>query len=211
MLNSTLWRLLAPLLLIVPALANGAERPVILVVGDSLSAAYGIPADRGWVTLLERRLQQEGYPHRVVNASISGDTTQGGLSRIDDALARHEPAIVLLELGGNDGLRGILPEVTHRNLEAMIEQSQGAGARVVLLGIRIPPNYGPLYTRQFAAVFPDLAERHGLPLLPFLLEGVAAEPGLMQGDGIHPTAAAQPQILENVWAVLAPLLEKRPG
>lgn len=197
------------LLVMVPVRLWAAESvPVILVVGDSLSSGYGIPVEQGWVAGLERRLAEAGYPHRVVNASISGDTTQGGLSRIDDALGRNRPSLVLLELGGNDGLRGILPEVTHRNLEAMIGKVRAAGARVVLLGIRIPPNYGPLYTRQFAAVFPDLAERLGVPLVPFLLEGVAGDPALMQADGIHPTVEGQPRILDNVWPILQPLLNK---
>lgn len=182
--------------------------PVILVVGDSLSSAYGIPVAEGWVARLQRRLEREGYPYRVVNASISGDTTGGGLARLDAALERHRPAWVLLELGGNDGLRGIMPRVTRDNLEAMVEQVRAAGARPLLLGIQIPPNYGPVYTRRFAAVFPDVAEAQGVPLVPFLLEGVAGDPALMQDDGIHPRAAAQGRILDNVWEVLAPLLDR---
>ena len=196
-------------MLVVPAQARAADgpAPVILVVGDSLSSAYGIPVAEGWVAGLQGRLEQEGYPHRVVNASISGDTTGGGLARLEAALERHQPAWVLLELGGNDGLRGIMPRVTRGNLEAMVAQVRAAGARPVLLGIRIPPNYGPVYTRRFAAVFSDVAEGHGVPLLPFLLEGVAGDPLLMQDDGIHPRAAGQGRILDNVWEVLRPLLE----
>ncbi len=190
-----------------PARAADDPAPVILVVGDSLSSAYGIPVAEGWVARLQRRLEEAAYPHRVVNASISGDTTGGGLARLEAALERHRPAWVLLELGGNDGLRGIMPRVTRDNLEAMVEQVRAAGARPVLLGIRIPPNYGPVYTRRFAAVFSDVAEGHGVPLVSFLLEGVAGDPALMQDDGIHPRASGQGRILDNVWEVLRPLLE----
>lgn len=200
---------LAMLALSLSLVARAAQDPgpVILVVGDSLSSAYGIPVAEGWVARLQRRLEREGYPHRVVNASISGDTTGGGLARLDAALERHRPAWVLLELGGNDGLRGIMPRVTRDNLEAMVEQVRAAGARPLLLGIRIPPNYGPVYTRRFAAVFPDVAEAQGVPLVPFLLAGVAGDPALMQDDGIHPRVAGQGRILDNVWEVLGPLLE----
>lgn len=196
-------------MLVMSAGARGADdpAPVILVVGDSLSSAYGIPMAEGWVARLQRRLEREGYPHRVVNASISGDTTGGGLARLEAALERHRPAWVLLELGGNDGLRGIMPRVTRDNLESMVERVRAAGARPLLLGIQIPPNYGAVYTRRFAAVFPEVAASHGVPLVPFLLEGVGGDPALMQDDGIHPRVAGQGQILDNVWEVLGPLLE----
>jgi acyl-CoA thioesterase-1 len=182
------------------------ERPVLLVVGDSLSAAYGIESARGWVALLEARLQARGYPHQVVNASISGDTTRGGRSRLPAALERHAPALVVLALGGNDGLRGLPLAETERNLAAMIEASRARGARLLLVGIRLPPNYGPAYSEAFRAIYPRLAERYGLPLVPFLLEGVGGDAQLMQADGLHPRAEAQTRILENVWRELAPLL-----
>jgi acyl-CoA thioesterase-1 len=186
------------------------ERPVLLVVGDSLSAAYGIESARGWVALLEARLQARGYPHQVVNASISGDTTRGGRSRLPAALERHAPALVVLALGGNDGLRGLPLAETERNLAAMIEASRARGARLLLVGIRLPPNYGAAYTQGFEALYPRLAREQGVPLVPFLLEGVADRPELMQADGIHPREEAQAQLLETVWGGLAPLLGLAP-
>ncbi len=197
--------LTAALLLLLGGAARAAT-PTILVVGDSLSAGYGIALESGWVSLLEARLDRAGFPHRVVNASISGDTTHGALNRLPAALDRHRPELVILELGGNDGLRALSVAQMEENLAAMIEQSRDAGARVLLVGIRIPPNYGPLYTGKFQAVYPRLAERYDVPLVPFLLDGVATEPGLMQPDGIHPRAEAQPRLLDNVWAALEPLL-----
>ena len=184
-----------------------AESPVILVLGDSLSAGYGIPVEKGWVSLLQRRLVERGFPYRVVNASISGDTTSGGLSRLPAALELHRPAIVVLELGANDGLRGQPPMAMSRNLSQMIERSQQAGARVLLAEMRIPPNYGPLYTQKFQATFGELAQHYAIPLIPFLLDGVAGNPALIQDDGLHPRAEAQPRILDNVWAVLEPALK----
>ena len=184
-----------------------AESPVILVLGDSLSAGYGIPVEKGWVSLLQRRLVERGFPYRVVNASISGDTTSGGLSRLPAALELHRPAIVVLELGANDGLRGQPPMAMSRNLSRMIERSQQAGARVLLAEMRIPPNYGPLYAQKFQATFGELAQHYAIPLIPFLLDGVAGNPALIQDDGLHPRAEAQPQILDNVWAVLEPALK----
>ena len=184
-----------------------AESPVILVLGDSLSAGYGIPVEKGWVNLLQRRLVERGFPYRVVNASISGDTTSGGLSRLPAALELHRPAIVVLELGANDGLRGQPPMAMSRNLSQMIERSQQAGARVLLAEMRIPPNYGPLYAQKFQATFGELAQHYAIPLIPFLLDGVAGNPALIQDDGLHPRAEAQPQILDNVWAVLEPALK----
>ena len=187
--------------------AARAESPVILVLGDSLSAGYGIPVEKGWVSLLQRRLVERGFPYRVVNASISGDTTSGGLSRLPAALELHRPTIVVLELGANDGLRGQPPMAMSRNLSRMIEQSQQAGARVLLAEMRIPPNYGPLYAQKFQATFGELAQHYAIPLIPFLLDGVAGNPALIQDDGLHPRAEAQPQILDNVWAVLEPTLK----
>lgn len=184
-----------------------AESPTILVLGDSLSAAYGIPVEQGWVSLLQQRLTERGFPHRVVNASISGDTTSGGLSRLPAALERDHPAIVILELGANDGLRGQSLPAMHDNLARMIELSQQAHARVALAEMQIPPNYGPLYTQKFQAVFSDLAKSEHVLLIPFLLNGVAGNPVLIQEDGLHPRAEAQPQILDNVWSTLEPLLK----
>ncbi|TLF48315.1 arylesterase [Halomonas urmiana] len=187
------------------ATALAASRPVVLVMGDSLSAAYGIEQRAGWVSLLQARLDGKA---RVVNASISGETSSGAAARLPDLLRQHRPEIVVLELGGNDGLRGLPPGQMRANLAAMIEASQAAEAEVLLLGIDIPPNYGQAYRDAFTGVFTRLAHAHDLSLVPFLLEGVALEADLMQDDGIHPTAAAQPRILENIWPALAPLLEE---
>ncbi|MFG6668633.1 arylesterase [Halomonas sp. HNIBRBA4712] len=197
--------LLTLVVLFESAPASAESRPTLLVMGDSLSAAYGLEQDQGWVSLLEERLNDEAA---VVNASISGETTGGGAERLKDLLDRHEPDIVLLELGGNDGLRGLPPTQMRANLAQMIEQSQALDARVLLLGIDIPPNYGQAYRDAFTGVYRDLAEAYEVPLLPFLLEDVALNAELMQDDGIHPTAEAQPTILDNVWPVLEPLLEE---
>ncbi|SNY96775.1 arylesterase [Halomonas sp. hl-4] len=171
----------------------------VLVMGDSLSAAYNIERDESWVALLEERLQGDA---NVVNASISGETTSGGVQRFDELLGQHEPDIILLELGGNDGLRGLAPQQMQANLAAMIEASQEADADVLLLGIDIPPNYGDAYREAFTTVYHNLADEYDVALVPFLLEGVATDDALMQNDGIHPTAEAQPIILENVWETL---------
>jgi acyl-CoA thioesterase I len=192
-----------------PQSGVAAER-TILVYGDSLSAAYGIPRERGWVALLEKRLAAEGYDYNVVNASISGETTSGGLARMAKVLRQHRPAVVILELGGNDGLRGLPVKQMKRNLDAMIRQAQKAGARVLLVGVRMPPNYGTAYTSSFAAAFGALAKARGSALVPFVFEGFGARSELFQEDRMHPTAQAQPLILENVWRGLAPLLEKPP-
>jgi acyl-CoA thioesterase-1 len=200
------------LLLLWPATpVPGGSPPVLLVVGDSLSAAYGMETARGWVALLEERILTGGWSYRVVNASISGDTTRGGRSRLASLLERHRPAVVVIELGGNDGLRGIPPEETERNLEAMVRAADSAGARVLLVGIRLPPNYGTAFNERFRAVFGNVAARQGVPLVPFLLEGVGGDPGLMLEDGIHPRAEAQPRLLENVWPRLEPLLGQPTG
>jgi acyl-CoA thioesterase-1 len=181
-------------------------RPVVLVVGDSLSAAYGMDPAQGWVALLAARIAERGLPHRVVNASISGDTTRGGRSRLPGALDRHRPALVVIELGGNDGLRGVPLEETERNLAALIESARGRGAEVLLVGMQIPPNYGRVYADGFRDLYPRLAERYGVVLVPFLLEGVAGDPRWMQVDGIHPRSDAQGRILENIWPHIEPLL-----
>ena len=180
----------------------------MLVYGDSLSAAYGMPERRGWVALLEERLKRERADYSVANASISGETTAGGLARIGKVLERHRPAIVVLELGGNDGLRGLPVAAMKKNLSAMIEQSQKSGARVLLVGVRMPPNYGEAYAKAFEQAFAELARRHRTALVPYLLEGIDDQGDLFQPDRIHPAEAAQPAMLKNVWGALAPLLGK---
>lgn len=187
-------------------LSQGAMAGTVLIVGDSISAAFGLDTRVGWVTKLQERLRQEGYADKVVNASISGDTSAGGQARLPALLAEHKPALVILELGGNDGLRGQLPAQLQQNLSSMIDGSRAAGAKVLLLGMRIPPNYGPRYTKAFEEVYSTLAQEKKVPLVPFFLEGVGGVPGLMQADGLHPAAAAQDKLLENVWPTLKPLL-----
>ena len=189
------------------ARAEGTGRGLVLVLGDSLSAEHNIPAGSGWVSLLERRMAKElRSPPRVVNASISGETTAGGLARLPALLQKHRPSVLVVELGGNDALRGLAPAQLRGNLERMLALAGEAGAEVLLLGIDIPPNYGPAYRDRLRRSYVELAERHGAGLVPFFLEGVALQPGLMQADGLHPTAAAQPRLLENVWPALQPLL-----
>ena len=195
------------LLFLTPVTASVAdERPTLLVMGDSLCAAYGMPTDQGWVALLESRLDEQGRDFRVLNASISGETTRGGLTRLPRLLERHEPEWVILSLGGNDGLRRIPLEEMSRNLREMIDLSQDAGAQVLLVGIQVPPNLGRHFTERFHRIYHELAEEYQVPLVPFLLEGVALEPDLMQADGIHPTAKAQPIMLDTVWTVLEAVL-----
>lgn len=191
-------------LLSVPAAR--AQAPAILVLGDSLSAGYGLRPGEGWVTLLEQRLAKQGYGYRVVNASVTGETTDGGLARLPRALELHQPSIVVIELGGNDGLRGLPVPGIRRNLSALITQSRAAGARVVLVGMRIPSNYGPRYTESFHAVYGELARQHKVALVSFFLDGIALRETLFQPDGIHPNARAQPIMLDNLWAELRPLL-----
>ncbi len=176
------------------------------MLGDSLSAGYGIKIQQSWVNLLARRLASEGYGYRVVNASVSGETTQGGLARLPRALETHKPAIVIVELGGNDGLRGLPLDASRANLDRIIELSRTAKARVVLVGMVIPPNYGPRYGQEFRDMFAGLATKYRLAFVPFLLEKVALNASLMQADGIHANAAGQPQMLDNVWPQLKPLL-----
>lgn len=185
---------------------QAALADTVLIVGDSISAAFGLDTRQGWVSLLEKRLLEQGYEHRVVNASISGDTSAGGAARLPALLAEHRPALVIIELGGNDGLRGQPPQQLQQNLASMVQRSREAGAKVLLLGMKLPPNYGERYRTAFAEVFPRVAEEHDVPLVPFFLEGVGGVSGMMQGDGIHPAEEAQPILLENVWPALQPLL-----
>jgi acyl-CoA thioesterase-1 len=199
--------LLALTVLCLPA-AHGAGQTIV-VVGDSLSSGYGIAAEQSWVAMLEDRLRSEGYGYKIVNASIAGDTTAGGLARLPRLLDTHAPDLVVIELGGNDGLRGQPVATMRANLARMIELSKERGADVVLAGIQIPPNYGQAYTQQLAAVYPELAERFGTPLIDFILEDVALNRELMQPDGIHPNAAGQEVVFANVWRVLGPLLKPR--
>jgi acyl-CoA thioesterase-1 len=202
-------QLLALLVLIVAGVSARAETPVILVFGDSISAGYGLAhVEQGWAELLKTRLKEQGYGYQVVNASVSGETTAGGLARLPRALEIHHPKIVVIELGGNDGLRALPIPQLRANLEQMIDLAAAAGARVLLLGMRMPPNYGPQYTEQFRAAFSDSAREKKVPLVPFLLNGVALSTNLMQDDGIHPNALGQPKLLENVWPALQPLLRK---
>ena len=187
--------------------AAHAAAKSILVLGDSLSAAYGIAAARGWVALLGERLARERPDYRVVNSSISGETSAGGRARIAAELERHKPAVVIVELGANDGLRGLPPAQMKDNLAAIIGAARKARARVLLVGMKLPPNYGPDYTESFAAVFAELHQRYRTAWLPFLLEGFAERRELFQADGLHPTQQAEPLVLENVWRPLAPLLK----
>jgi acyl-CoA thioesterase-1 len=191
-----------------PALALARE-PVVLIVGDSLSSEYGLRRGTGWVALLENRLQAERLPARVVNASISGDTTAGGRSRLPALLRTHRPAVVVIELGGNDALRGLPMQTTRDNLRSMVQASQQAGARVLLVGMEMPPNYGARFAQEFRQVFADVARSDNVPLVPFLLKGVADGPdplALFQSDRIHPNEAAQAIMLDNVWPSLRRLL-----
>lgn len=178
------------------------------MLGDSLSAGYGLKPAQGWVALLEKRLLSQGYEYRVVNASVSGETTGGGLQRLPRALDLHKPAIVIVELGANDGLRGLPVAQTRDNLSKIVATARQAGAKVVLVGMRLPPNYGPRYTNDFMSMYRDIATEHHVALVPFLLESVALKPALMQPDGLHPTAEAQPALLDTVWPHLEPLLKK---
>lgn len=186
--------------------AQGALAGTVLVVGDSISAAFGLETDQGWVHLLQKRLDSESPDYRVVNASISGDTTAGGLSRLPGLLDEHKPEVVILELGGNDGLRGQPPAQLKQNLAAMIDRSREAGAEVLVLGMRMPPNLGQRYTTAFAEAFESLAQEKETAYVSFFLEGVGGVPGMMQSDGVHPTAGAQERLLENAWPALEPLL-----
>lgn len=195
-------RIFAFLLLLACVQSHGSEAPTVLIFGDSLSAGYGIDVDQSWATLLQTRLKEQGYEHRVVNASISGDTTESGAARIGQAIETFAPALIILELGGNDGLRGIPPSRMRDNLRTIIKNSTDSGAAVVLLGIRIPPNYGQRYIDEFDDVFRQLAAELEVPWVEFFMEGVALNDELMQSDGIHPNAIAQPLLLDNAWPLI---------
>lgn len=194
-----------------PSHAASAPTSTILVMGDSLSAAYGIPADQGWVSLLRQRLEERGLDARIVNASVSGETTSGGLARLPAALDAYDPELIIIELGANDGLRGLDPAQINRNLSRMVDLSQQHGARALLTGVRIPANYGEPYRKLYDAQYSAVAEATGVPLLPFLLQGVVQNPALMQADGLHPTARAQSLILDNVWPKVKPMLNSAPA
>jgi acyl-CoA thioesterase-1 len=202
-------RLLVLLVLIAASVSANADAPVILVFGDSISAGHGLArVEQGWVALLQTRLKEQEYGYQVVNASVSGETTAGGLARLPRALMLHHPKIVILELGGNDGLRALPIAQMRANLVRMIDLSTAAGAKVLLLGMRMPPNYGPDYTQQFASSYSEIARDKKVPLVPFLLNDVALSPNLMQADGFHPNELGQPQLLANVWPTLQPLLRR---
>jgi acyl-CoA thioesterase-1 len=189
--------------------ATAAHGETVLVYGDSLSTAYGMPERHGWVALLEQRLKQERSDYSVANASISGETTAGGRARIANVLERHKPAVLILELGGNDGLRGLPVAAMKQNLSAIIEQAHKTGAKVLLVGMRMPPNYGEAYNKAFESAFVELARTYRTALLPYLLEGFGEKMEHFQADRIHPNEASQPAVLKNVWAKLAPLLRKK--
>ena len=202
-------RLFVLLVLGLAGLSVRAETPAILVFGDSISAGYGLAhVERGWVEMLRTKLTDEGYGYQVVNASVSGETTAGGLARLPRALALHHPQIVIIELGGNDGLRALPVDQMRANLAKMVDLSVGMGARVLLLGIRMPPNYGPEFTEKFRSIFPDVAQDKKVPLVPFLLTDIALSPNLMQADGVHPNELRRPKLLANVWPTLKPILHK---
>ncbi|MEO8316306.1 MAG: arylesterase [Pseudomonadota bacterium] len=200
--------LLFALLMACNAVASSSGGRTLLVFGDSLSAAYGLQVDQGWVALLQKRLDAQGYGYRVVNASVSGETTSGGRGRLARALEQHRPALVILELGANDALRGLPVKEAEANLATMIATIKAAKAKPLLVGIMIPPNYGQQYATSLADMYARLATANKVALLPFLLEGVALESRLMQSDGLHPNALGQPRVLENVWSPLKSLLER---
>ena len=185
---------------------NNTDTKTIVIIGDSLSAGFGVEAEKTWAKLLQQRLKQQNYNYRVVNASITGDTTRGGVSRLPELLEREKPVIVIIELGGNDGLRGFSLKLIRKNLSKMIQLSQDAGASVLLAGVRLPINYGQKFREKFEAIFIELAEQHRIALVPKILKDVATRPELMQADGIHPSASGQPVMLNNVWPQLLPLL-----
>ena len=197
------------LLLITAAFGHAAEPPTVLVFGDSLSAGYGVDVDQTWVALLQSRLKSQGYEHRVINASISGETTQGGMTRIKPALDNFSPDLVILELGGNDGLRGFPANVIKDNIQTMIDTSRDHGATVVILGIKIPTNYGPRYRQAFENIYSELATELDVLWIEYFMEGVALNEELMQDDGVHPTTEAQPVLLDNAWPVIREALSRR--
>jgi acyl-CoA thioesterase-1 len=197
------------MLVMVCWIALGARaQPILLVYGDSLSAGYGLPQGKGWVNLLADRLRAEKFDYRVVNASVSGETTLGGANRMVAVLDQHQPAVVIIELGGNDGLRGLSLAASRQNLENMVRSVHKAGAQPLLIGMQLPPNYGTAYTEKFQSLFEDIAREQKIPLVPFMLKGFGEKREYFQVDGIHPTVEAQPLILENIWPVLRPLLRQ---
>lgn len=197
------------LFLVVSTAPAAAADPVILVLGDSLSSGHGIGDQQGWVNLLREKLDDNGYPHSVVNASVSGDTTRDALSRLETTIERHRPDIAIVELGGNDGLRAFSIDTIEGNLSRILDILQENGVKIVLAGMRLPPNYGPVYNQAFEALYPALADQFDAALVPFFMKDVATDPALMQDDEIHPNAAAQPLLLDNVWPMLEPLLNGR--
>jgi len=191
---------------LIPNAVPASDPPVLMILGDSLSAGYGMNSEHSWVHLLDIRLKEHGYSYHILNSSISGDTTQGGLTRLPRLLNQYQPKIVIIELGANDGLRGINPDITRENMASMIRQSQDVDAQVLLAGIRLPPNYGAAYLEQFESIYPDLAAEYDTLLVPFFMDGVIFTPGLLQADNIHPNEKGQPVLLDNVWRVLGPEL-----
>jgi len=202
-------KIIALVVLLATAAAQATETPTILIFGDSLSAGYGIDVDQSWGALLQQRLEEQGYEHRVVNASISGETTEGGAVQIDSAVETFAPELIILELGGNDGLRGFPPARIRSNLGTIAQRAKDSGADVVLLGIRIPTNYGPRYTQAFEAVYADVAEELGIEWIEFFMEGVALNDELLQDDRIHPNMEAQPILLDNAWPIIRDTLNGR--
>lgn len=190
------------------ASAGSTDTPTVLIFGDSLSAGYGIDVDQTWVTLLQQRLREQGYEHQVINASISGETTEGGATRIETAIRNFSPELIILELGGNDGLRGIPAARMKSNFEQIIERAQASGAAVVLLGIRIPTNYGPRYSTEFEAVFRQVSESLDVIWIEFFMDGIALNDALLQDDRIHPNAAAQALLLDNAWPAIRAALDQ---
>jgi acyl-CoA thioesterase-1 len=198
--------LLTSLLLLSGLQFAQAQSARMLVLGDSISSGYGMKPEQGWVNQLKNKLSQSGYDYQVINASISGETSQGGLTRLPELLRQYQPDLVLIELGGNDGLRGLPLKLLQNNLSKMIDLSQESKAQPILLGIQLPPNYGRRYTQAFAGIYPKLAQQHKIPVMPFILQGIGTDSSKMQPDGIHPTGAAQTELLENIWPVVQPLL-----
>jgi acyl-CoA thioesterase I len=206
-LRSLLCAWIAVLCMALPAAAQD-NAPVLLVVGDSISAGYGLPAGKVWVDLLAARLKSEGYRHRVVNASITGDTTAGGRARLSQLITQHKPAVMIIELGGNDALRGGRLAATADNLDAMVRMAQAARAQVLLVGMQLPPNYGPAYVKEFSELFANVAKTRKVPLVPYFFAGFGEDLAYFQPDRIHPTVDAQPRLLDNVWPTLKPLLKR---
>ena len=200
-------KLLSLIVLLVSSSVLATESPTVVIFGDSLSAGFGIDVDQSWVALLQERLKETGYEHRVVNASISGETTEGGATRIDSAISTFTPDLIILELGGNDGLRGFPPDRIKSNLHTIARHARDSGAKVVLLGIRIPTNYGARYTQAFEAVYADVAADLDIRWIEFFMDGIALNDDLLQDDRIHPNAAAQPLLLDNAWPIIRATLD----